>query len=88
MSSFTFDYLLKLTLQFQVDLVFERIPDNATLADEWRYPVDGPSVNSLGEVAPVNLFEDIESMSDTRVVYLYIEPDGCEIEEQCVGDYG
>jgi len=42
----------------------------------------------LGEVAPVNLFEDIESMSDTRVVYLYIEPDGCEIEEQCVGDYG
>lgn len=42
----------------------------------------------MGEVAPVNLFEDIESMSDTRVVYLYIEPDGCEIEEQCVGDYG
>lgn len=73
---------------YQFDLRFERIPDNAELARQWRFPADGPSVNALGEIAPVNIFEYEEALASIRFVYLYINPDGCELEEKCVGGPG
>ena len=71
-----------------MDLNFTRIPDDPVVARQWRFPADGPSVNELGEVAPVNLFEIEEELSRRRFVYLYIEPTGCELVEKCVGGSG
>ncbi|CAF3803803.1 unnamed protein product [Adineta steineri] len=70
-----------------VSLNFTRIRYNKTIADEWRFPNE-PSINSFGEVAPVNIFEYLPDLQSNRVIYLYIEPDGCEIVEQCVGGSG
>ena len=37
----------------QIDLIFTRADDNATLADQWRYPVDGPSVDADEEIVGI-----------------------------------
>lgn len=80
--------LLKTSFLLQFDLVFKRIPDDPALARKWRFPADGPSINALGQVAPVNLFEYDEALAGIRFVYLYIEPNGCEVVEECVGGSG
>lgn len=67
-----------------MDLVFTRIPDNATLADEWRFPAEGPSMNNDGVVAPVNLYELEENMAKNRIIYQYIDKNGCELVEGCI----
>lgn len=39
-------------------------------------------------MAPVNLFEYVEDLARIRFIYLYIQPEGCEIREQCVSGTG
>ena len=78
----------KCSFEFKFDLVFTRIPDNAELARQWRFPAEGPSINDQGEIAPVNLFEYVEDLARIRFTYLYIQPTGCEITEQCAGGSG
>ncbi|CAF1266396.1 unnamed protein product, partial [Didymodactylos carnosus] len=60
---------------------------NRFTANRWRYP-KRPSVNGNGVVAPVNIFEYKPDLQRNRLVYLYIEADGCEIVEQCVETSG
>jgi len=70
-----------------VSLNFTRIPYNKAIADKWRFPSQ-PSVNMFGEVAPVNIFEYHPDLERNRIIYLYIEADGCELVERCVGGSG
>ena len=70
-----------------VSLNFTRIKYNTEKADIWRFPSQ-PSINLFGEVAPVNIFEYHADLQRTRIVYLYIEPTGCELVERCVGGSG
>ncbi|CAF1323364.1 unnamed protein product [Rotaria sordida] len=72
----------------EFDIVFKRIPDDPVLADQWRFPKEGPSINAFGEVAATNLFEYKPALTNIRFIYLYIEPDGCEIAEKCVTGSG
>ncbi|CAF3738674.1 unnamed protein product [Rotaria sordida] len=70
-----------------VSLNFTRIKYDKAMASKWRYPSE-PSINSFGQVAPVNIFEYLPDLERYRIIYLYIEPNGCEIAERCVGGSG
>jgi hypothetical protein len=70
-----------------ISLNFTRIEYNKATADKWRFPSE-PSINLFGEVAPVNLIEHPSDLELYRIIYLYIEPDGYELVERCVGGSG
>ena len=76
-----------LSVEWMSAWILRELNTTKKLANKWRFPHE-PAINIFGQVAPVNLFEYSPDLQRYRIVYLYIEPTGCELVERCVGGSG